>query len=77
MPSGAPPEFESSGSLDKEKENRIEAIAEEYLEALQAGAAPDLDGVVKKHPDLALWLERRLRLVELLFRATDREHDVR
>jgi hypothetical protein len=49
-------------------ERRVEEIADEYLDRLQAGEAPDRGAVVAAHPDLADLLEGRLALVELMHR---------
>jgi tetratricopeptide (TPR) repeat protein/tRNA A-37 threonylcarbamoyl transferase component Bud32 len=49
-------------------ERRVEEIAEEYLDRLQAGEVPDRGAVVAAHPDLAALLEGRLALVELMHR---------
>lgn len=53
----------------KELERRLEAIAEQYLNQLQAGEAPDRKALIDGHPDIAEQLERRLTLLEILFRA--------
>jgi serine/threonine-protein kinase len=49
-------------------ERRVEEIAEEYLDRLQAGEVPNRGAVVAAHPDLAAALEGRLALVELMHR---------
>src|SRR5262249_56997629 len=49
-------------------EAKVEALAEQYLDELQAGAAPDRQAIVAAHPDIADPLARRLELVETMFR---------
>ncbi|HEV3006950.1 MAG TPA: protein kinase, partial [Pirellulales bacterium] len=52
-----------------DSQRRIETIAEEFLDELQAGGHPDPANIVAAHPELAGPLKRRLALVERLFRA--------
>jgi hypothetical protein len=63
-PAGAP---EAAPPGDRQR--RVEALAEEYLEGLLAGRAPDRRAALAAHPDLADLLEPRLALVELMHRA--------
>ncbi len=51
-----------------ERQRRVEAVAEEYLERLLAGESPDHPAFLAAHPDLADLLEPRLALVELMHR---------
>jgi hypothetical protein len=55
-----------------EIEEQLEAIAERYLEALRAGLPPDRSALTAAHPGLAPWLERRLRMTELLHEVSGR-----
>ncbi|HEV3021365.1 MAG TPA: protein kinase, partial [Pirellulales bacterium] len=54
---------------DDDFQRRIETIAEEFLDELQAGGHPDPANMVAAHPELAWPLKRRLALVERLFRS--------
>ena len=49
-----------------ERQRRVEALADEYLEHLLTGKAPDRQAVLAAHPDLADLLGPRLALVELI-----------
>jgi hypothetical protein len=51
----------------REIEDRIEKIAEEYLDSLQRGESPDRQAICARHPDIAEPLGRRLRLVEIIY----------
>ena len=51
-----------------DREARIEALVEQYLDALQAGERPDRGRLLAAHPDLAEALDRRLALVEAMHR---------
>ncbi len=51
-----------------EREALIESLAEEYLDALQAGAAPDRRAIAAANPAVASALVRRLALVEAMHR---------
>ena len=53
-------------SLPDDLLRRIEEIAEQYLERLQAGENPDRGAVLEAHPDIADLLEARLILAEAL-----------
>ena len=60
--------------LDKESINSpMEArgfeIGEAYLDRLHLGESPDVASLIKSHPELAPLLEKRLALVEIIFRA--------
>jgi hypothetical protein len=59
-------------------ERRVEEIAEEYLDRLQAGETPDRGAVLADYPDLGDLLDRRLKVVELMHgvgRGDDTSHD--
>ncbi len=56
-------------------EEQIEALAEQYLSALQAGEAPDVQPILTAHPQIAEPLGRRLALVARLFRAAENMGD--
>ncbi len=60
----------TSASESENQERRIEAIAEEYLAMLQAGRHPNQAALLAAHADITKELQRRLALVERLFRAT-------
>src|SRR5262245_7970788 len=49
-------------------ERQIEALVERSLEQLQAGQTPERPALVAAHPELAPELERRLALVEMMYR---------
>ena len=51
------------------KEIRVEEIAEQYLDRLQAGETPDREALIAAHPGLTGLLEQELSLVEALHRA--------
>ncbi|MEM7231357.1 MAG: serine/threonine-protein kinase [Planctomycetota bacterium] len=53
----------SGEPLSVEVEQRVQDVAEEYLVALQIGAAPSVPEVVRAHPDIAGVLEARLKLM--------------
>ena len=55
-------------ALVAERQRRVEALADEYLEGLLAGRTPDRPAFLAAHPDLADLLEPRLALVELMHR---------
>ncbi|MCZ6691956.1 MAG: serine/threonine-protein kinase [Planctomycetota bacterium] len=48
-------------------ERLIESIAEEYLDQLQSGETPNREALISSHQDLAVILDRRLSLVEMMF----------
>jgi tRNA A-37 threonylcarbamoyl transferase component Bud32 len=52
-----------------EIESGLQAAVEDFLAALQRGERPDRAQVVAEHPELAPWLDERLKLVELVFQA--------
>ena len=56
-----------------EVEERLEAIAERYLEALRAGAPLDRGALLAANSDIAPRLEARLRLTEWLHEAAGGE----
>jgi hypothetical protein len=37
----------------EDREERLDAVLSEYLEAADAGRAPDPEAVIARHPDLA------------------------
>jgi hypothetical protein len=45
-------------------EEKIEALGEWYIEAMRRGESLDRDSLIRSHPDLSPWLERRLDLME-------------
>jgi WD40 repeat protein len=59
-------------NLSPEQERRLRQIVEEFLEQLQAGAAPNRYSIAAGNPDLAAVLESRLELVERVFLAAQR-----
>ena len=63
-----PPEPPPQGHLENLQE-RIEEIAEWYLEMLQKGEYPDLDSLASAHPELAGTLRRHLKFVEMMYEA--------
>lgn len=65
-PPGPPPNSPPDAS------HRIDALAEGFLSALQAGRKPDRAALVAASPDLAPALDERLKLVELVYRAASK-----
>ncbi len=61
----------SDGGRDAER--RVEELADEFLERLLAGEAPDRQAMLSAHLDLAGLLELRLALVELMHRVARAE----
>lgn len=53
----------------EESENQFEQIVEEFLRRLRNDENPSTDELVKKYPQLAPALEKRLRIVESIFRS--------
>ena len=51
-----------------DREAQIEALVEEYLDALQAGEQPNRAALLAVHTDIAEALDRRLALVEVMYR---------
>src|SRR4051812_26370320 len=51
-----------------DREAQIEALVEEYLDALQAGEQPNRAALLAAHIDIAGALDRRLVLVEVMYR---------
>ncbi len=58
----------TSGPAPPDVEQQVEAVVEQFLEQLRAGQVPDRTTWVAAHPQLAPWLERRLSLVEVIYR---------
>jgi tetratricopeptide (TPR) repeat protein/tRNA A-37 threonylcarbamoyl transferase component Bud32 len=54
---------------ENDAECQVEALVEEFLEQLQAGQTPSRLALTAAHPELAPLLDRRLALVEMMFRA--------
>ena len=54
-------------------EDSLEAIAERFLEDLQAGRRPDRSAICRAHPSLGEALDRRIALLEVLHRAAREE----
>jgi serine/threonine protein kinase/outer membrane protein assembly factor BamB len=54
--------------LRAERDALIEELAERYLDALQAGEAPDRQAILAAYPEIATALGRRLSLVEAMHR---------
>ena len=50
-------------------EELLDEIAEGYLEQLQAGTSIDREAIVAAHAELVELLDRRLRLIEMIFKA--------
>jgi serine/threonine-protein kinase len=59
------PSGPSPGKLDR----RVESLAEQFLDLLQAGQSPDRRAWVSANADIAEELDRRLAVVEMMFRA--------
>jgi hypothetical protein len=55
--------------LPPEVEERLKAVVEQFLEALEAGEDLDPLAVVEEHPDIARLLEERLEVALALHRA--------
>ena len=68
IPDGTPPlSGRDPGEKPSEEiEIRIEEIADAFLEKAQAGLAPDCAAAAARHPELAPWLERRLKLIAMM-----------
>jgi len=64
-----PQPHEQSDNREAERQRQVEALAEEYLDGLLAGRAPDRQAFLAAHADLGELLEPRLALVELMHRA--------
>ena len=54
------------------EEFRIMEIGESYLDGLHAGGAIDPEALMASHPDIRDLLERRLALIEMIYRARPR-----
>jgi serine/threonine protein kinase len=61
-----PPTFADDASAKQPDE--IDALARQYLERLKSGKDPDRSGMLRAHPHLGSRLERRLALVEMMYR---------
>jgi WD40 repeat protein/tRNA A-37 threonylcarbamoyl transferase component Bud32 len=57
-----------------ERQRRVEALADDYLEGLIGDRTPDRHALLAAHPDLAELLEPRLALVELIHRVARARH---
>jgi tetratricopeptide (TPR) repeat protein len=68
-PENPPQGKEASEQLSPQAEHRVEDLVEDYLAQLQAGQKPSRPALVAAHPDLAPLLDRRLNLVEMMYRA--------
>jgi tetratricopeptide (TPR) repeat protein len=64
-----PQEGEASEHLSPIAERQVEALVEDFLGLLQCGHKPSRPDLVAEHPHLAPVLDRRLALVEMMFRA--------
>ncbi len=63
------PELEpDGGEVPASLEEEVEVLGEGYVEALRRGDRPDRESLVRSHPELSPWLERRLRLMEWMHR---------
>ena len=51
-------------------EQAVEAIAEDYLKRLRRGESESYDELVRQHPDLAPYLESKLKFYLAVYRAT-------
>ncbi len=56
---------------ESEAELQADAIAEEYLDRLQAGGKPEKETLLLAHPEIAGILKPHLSLVEMLHKARD------
>ena len=56
---------------DLEAEFLVEAIAEQFLERLQAGEAPDRRALASTLPRIGDLLEKHLSLIELMYAARE------
>ena len=72
-----PPTSEQSDdfapAVSPDAEQRVQKIADRYLDQLQCGESPDRDALLAAYPELAEPLEKRLSLVEQLHRAARRD----
>lgn len=55
--------------MTEPREAQVEALAEQYLDQLQAGQPPDKQALLDAHPDIREPLAQRLALVDMMFRA--------
>ena len=53
--------------MPPEAEGKIDKIAEDFLDELHRGRAPDRDAILAAHPEIADPLARRLRFVQMVF----------
>ncbi|MCZ6690781.1 MAG: hypothetical protein O7H41_14405 [Planctomycetota bacterium] len=58
-------------TVESEAEFLVEAIAEQYLERLQAGEAPDRRALASTLPRIGDLLEKHLSLIELMYAARE------
>lgn len=59
----------NDASLSPELQQRVDALAEEFLDRLQTGMPLDRDALLASHADIAEPLRRRLALIDLMHRA--------
>jgi serine/threonine protein kinase/tetratricopeptide (TPR) repeat protein len=52
-----------------DESDEVEVLAAQFLAQLERGESPDREVVVRSHPHLGALLERRLALVEMMYRA--------
>ena len=67
--SSEPADEPPAAPLPHGEDRLVDRIAEEYLDRLIAGEVPDRSEILRAHPEVAVDLDRRLALMELLFRA--------
>ena len=60
----------SKDPAEREAEFLVEAIAEQYLERLRAGEAPDRRVLASTLPGIGDRLEKHLSLIELIYAAS-------
>jgi tRNA A-37 threonylcarbamoyl transferase component Bud32/ribosomal protein S27E len=69
MNTDSPSSSGSPGNAPREIESGLQAAVEDFLAALQRGESPDRAQIAAAHPELAPWLDERLKLLELVFQA--------
>src|SRR5438132_14313381 len=62
------PSSAATSAPDPAVEQQVETLVERFVEDLRAGAAPDRQALLAKHPEIAEPLARRLALVETMYR---------